>query len=65
MPPNDERISAHESPHPLQELKIHQLELEMQNEQLRKSHAELEASQARLLDLYDCAPVGYCTISAS
>ena len=48
----------------LQELQIHQIELEMQNEQLRKVQAELEASQKKRFDLYDLAPVGYLTLSA-
>lgn len=46
----------------LQDLRVHQIELEMQNAELRRAYAELEASRARYFDLYDMAPVGYCTI---
>ncbi len=45
------------------ELQVHQIELEMQNDELRSIHAELEAAHARYFDLYDKAPVGYFTIS--
>ena len=38
---------------------IQQIELELQNEELRRIQAELEASRARYFDLFDLAPVGY------
>ncbi len=41
----------------------YQLELEKQNQQLRQTQAELEASRARYFDLYDLAPVGYVTLN--
>jgi PAS domain-containing protein len=46
----------------LHELQVHQVELDMQDEELRNSRAELEAALARQIQLYDFAPVGCCTV---
>ena len=43
----------------IQDLGTHQIELEMQNEELRRSQADLETSRSRYADLYDFAPIGY------
>ncbi|MCX6083135.1 MAG: PAS domain-containing protein [Chloroflexi bacterium] len=47
----------------LHELRVHQIELEMQNEELRRARIELDAERARYFDFYNLAPVGYVTLS--
>ncbi len=44
------------------ELEVHQTELEQQNQQLRETQALLEESRATYADLYDFAPVAYCSL---
>jgi len=46
------------------QLEIHQVELEMQNEELRQARGELEISRNNYAELYDFAPVGYFTFDA-
>lgn len=55
------------SPHALRELlhnlRLHQIELEVQNEELRHTQVALETAQVRYFDFYDLAPVGYVTVN--
>jgi len=44
------------------ELQVHQVELEMQNEELRQAHAQVEMLLAQYTNLYDFAPAGYLTL---
>ncbi|MGA9756694.1 MAG: HD domain-containing phosphohydrolase [Desulfobaccales bacterium] len=57
-----EKISPEEARKLLQELRDHQAELEIKNEQLHQTQAELETALTRYTDLYDCAPLAYLTL---
>ena len=46
----------------IHELEVHQVELELQNEELRRSQSEIEVSRKKYFDLYDLAPIGYVTL---
>nr|MDA3897511.1 PAS domain-containing protein [Desulfobacteraceae bacterium] len=58
LPPEEIQQAFHQ-------LQVHQIELEMQNDELMRVQAEIAASRAQYFDLYDLAPVGYFTISDS
>jgi PAS domain S-box-containing protein len=44
------------------ELEVHQIELEMQNEELQRSRVEVDAALEKYTELYDFAPVGYFSV---
>lgn len=56
LPENAERL--------VHELQVHQIELEMHNEELRHAYEEADAFRTRYADIYDFAPIGYVTIDA-
>jgi PAS domain S-box-containing protein len=55
-------LSSNEMQRLIHELRVHQIELEMQNEELRRAHLDLEATRDKYSHLYDFAPIGYFTI---
>ena len=56
------KISPEDLERLVDELQVHQVELEMQNEELREAQEEIEESRRKYMDLYDFAPVGYLTL---
>ncbi len=56
IPPADVQRMVHE-------LQVHQIELEMQNDELRRIQQELEAAREKYFDLYDLAPAGYVSLN--
>jgi len=62
-PEDIEALSPEEIRRRFHELRVHQIELEMQNVQLCETQAALDAERNRYYNLYELAPVGYCTIS--
>ncbi len=57
-------VSQADSLRLLHELQVHQIELEMQNEELTQARAEAEDAYRQYSDLYDFAPVGYFTMKS-
>jgi len=59
----EEPLSPEQTRQMLHELRVQKIELEMQNEDMRRTQHELEDSLACYFDLYDLAPVGYLTLN--
>ena len=55
MPVNDVQQLVHE-------LQVHQVELEVQNDELRRTQLQLEVARDRYVDLYDFSPTGHLTL---
>src|SRR6266571_5013525 len=54
--------TAEETQRLVHELQVHQIELEMQNAELRQARDEVETALEKYTDLYDFAPVGYLAL---
>lgn len=62
-PRSHSTLSREEALRLLHELRVHQIELRMQNDELSRTQAELNATRERYFDLYNLAPVGYFIVS--
>jgi diguanylate cyclase (GGDEF)-like protein/PAS domain S-box-containing protein len=58
-----EKLTLSEIEKTLYELHLHQIELELQNEELQRIQLELEEERKEYFDLYELAPIGYCTLN--
>ena len=57
-----QKVSSGDMEKLIHELRVHQVELEMQNDELLKAQAAIEESRSRYVELYDFAPVGYFSL---
>jgi PAS domain S-box-containing protein len=56
-------LSREEALKLVHELRVHQIELKMQNDELARTQVELNATRERYYDMYNLAPVGYFIVS--
>ena len=61
VPKRSANLKGQTSEQLVHELQVHQIELETQAEELRRSHLALEESRDKYLDLFEFAPLGYLT----
>jgi PAS domain S-box-containing protein len=63
------QVAEHHTPEEMQrlvqELQVYQIELEMQYEELLQAQGQVETAKHQYVDLYDFAPVGYFTLTAT
>jgi PAS domain S-box-containing protein len=62
---NVDNLNPHDVRRLVQDLQVHQIELEMQYEELLTAQAERETYYQQYVDLFEFAPVGYCTLDAA
>jgi len=63
FPENAGNLSPEAAHQLFHKLRVHQIELEIQNDELRRAQEEVDAARARYFELYDLAPIGYCSLS--
>ena len=61
-PASGQAHSAEDTLRALHELSVHQIEMEMQQEELQRLLADVEAERARFSSFYDSSPAGFCTL---